>query len=527
MLKKIIRRAAKFAAALGISTTLVAALLVATASPASALSAPTISTLKAEGAFSASITWTAVPGATAYQWQSSTSTKFTSPLSGIVTTNGVPYIKDLTVAKVNYFRVRTWDAVGNVATSDWSPVKSVKPVYTWQKAGKVSLVTQNSTRLEVAWTHITGAPSYIVRAKATGKPTVYAGVESGSQVVLNGLVRNTTYSIQVCIADKPKPEADLPIRNVGAYSTAVKIKTLNNTLNGPMNLVASNATNTTVDLEFDAPDGVNAATDIYQIVYAYDTSIKKSKKTFYTADVVGSGTQAHPKFTVTGMPENRNLYAKVQVIDKATKKVRSDLTDYVLLKTLMPYGTISGKVTGYPSGKYKDVLIEAYRTTTDNQVGVLSATADLASDGKYTLNVAANAQYRVVAQYIGQDNYKSTWNNNVARYEDAPVYPNGHKLVMGETVANINIALAQGIKITGVVTNSSGSGLQDVDVSAMSGNEMIARTRTAAGGGYTLDGLTPGLAYKLHFHYLGGGKSDKNYTVTPTGNLTYTTVKLS
>lgn len=342
-----------------------------------------------------------------------------------------------------------------------------------------------STQLEVEWLHVSGAPAYIVEAH-TGTTTVRI-LTGNNTAVIKPLRRNTTYSIRVSVASDTTTTA----KQMSAWSAWMKLKTSNNALNAPTDLTVVNTTSSAATLAWTAPAGV-AATDRYAVTYALDSGLKKSPKTTLTSD-------NSPTIGLSGMTSNTNFYVRVKVVAADGKTVRSDTSDFGLVKTRAQVGVIAGTVTGATASH---VVVAAYDAS-----GELVKQVDPSSSGAFTLSVRPGT-YTVHASFIGTDPTLSLWAKDGEAGAATRSTASTYTVTEGSTVSLPGpIHLSTGGKASGVVLDSSsGNPVRDVDVTALLSGEVIARTSTDGSGAYTLDGLPSG-SYTLRLKYRGAAST--------------------
>ena len=153
-------------------------------------------------------------------------------------------------------------------------------------------------------------------------------------------------------------------------------------------------------------------------------------------------------------------------------------------------GQITGKVTNSAGTGLQDVYVEVYDAG-GSYVGDGYADAN----GDYWIAGLATGSYRLYFEDDSGD-YASEYYNNKATLATAdPV-----AVTEGQTTAGINAALAQfGGWITGKVTNSAGTGLEDVYVEVYdAGGSYVGDSYTDANGDYRIVGLATG-SHRLFF----------------------------
>lgn len=321
------------------------------------------------------------------------------------------------------------------------------------------------------WLHVSGAPAYMVEVK-TGSTTLKV-MTGNNTAVLKPLKRATTYSIRVAVA----ADASASAKRMSDWSSTMKLKTSNNALNPPTDLTVTKSATSSATLKWTPPEGV-LSTDRYSVTYALDSGLKKSAKTAVTED-------STPSITLTSMTSDTNFYVRVKVVGTDGKTVRSDTSDFGLIKTRAQTGVISGKVT---DGTAAHIVVAAYDAS-----GELVSQVDPSSSGAFKLTVRPGT-YTVQASYIGTGGTISLWSKSDSAGVPTRAQATTYTVAEGKTVTLPDaIELSGGGKATGIVTDSSsGAAVRDVDVTALLSGEVIARAATDGNGAYTLDGLPSG-----------------------------------
>lgn len=353
--------------------------------------------------------------------------------------------------------------------------------YDFTKPTKLAQTMGGSTQLEVEWLHVSGAPAYMVEVK-TGSTTLKV-MTGNNTAVLKPLKRATTYSIRVAVAADTSASA----KRMSDWSSTMKLKTSNNALNPPTDLTVTKSATSSATLKWTPPEGV-LSTDRYSVTYALNSGLKKSAKTAVTED-------STPSITLTSMTSDTNFYVRVKVVGTDGKTVRSDTSDFGLIKTRAQTGVISGKVT---DGTAAHIVVAAYDAS-----GELVSQVDPSSSGAFKLTVRPGT-YTVQASYIGTGGTISLWSKSDSAGVPTRAQATTYTVAEGKTVTLPDaIELSGGGKATGIVTDSSsGAAVRDVDVTALLSGEVIARAATDGNGAYTLDGLPSG-SYTLRFKYRG------------------------
>lgn len=465
-----------------------------------ALPAPASPTVTVEGATALRFTWTKVTSATHYKVQYSTSTSFSSTTPSRVVTENKAIITGLKVGTTYYLRVSASDAAGSTSGHTWSAVKSAKTKYFYATAPTGLEVDNTSgTSIELHWTHVSGAPGYRVRAYSKENPTVYAST-TNSAVTVTGLKKSTLYYIKLYV-EQP-PTGDLPALQQGPYSSEIQVRTSSYDLAAPSKVRVEKQAPTSIDLAWDAPDGMKSGY-VYQVQYALNSSMSQSMKWYGTKT-------ATPKLTISGLSDNTNYYMRVRVVD-ASGAQRSDRSDYVLAKTRVPLGTITGVVSGPPAG---DVVVGAYSSD-----GELAEQVSVGSGGQYTFRVRPGS-YRIHATYIGEGAYTSLWANSSTdggriTSEATPV-----SVTTGGTTTAPTVRLTPGAVISGTIVDPSGKPVSAVDVTALtahtSAREVAQLTQGDNAGKYSLKGLPDG-QYWLRMIYSNDGFKNRSIWIDVKG----------
>ncbi len=446
-------------------------------SPAQALTGLKATAL---GANTVKLTWTAVPKAPGYRVQYSANSNMSSSLyvpargaSTFLTTNSA-IVTNLAPNKTWYFRVAPVDKVNQKKLSDYSGKVSAKPGYTFAAPTKLSKVNVGATQVELEWLHVSGAPGYRVKATASGKPTVYAS-SGNSSATLKGLVRNTTYKFSVYV--ESPAVSNVPALQLGPWSSSYSVKTTNSELLAPTNLKSSKATHDAVDLSWTPPANMKSGY-LYSVRYGLNSSLSSGAKT--APPVEASSVR------LTGLKENTNYYVRVTVVD-ARKAVKSDTSDFALLKTRVPLGTLRGSVTGPPGA---DTIAMAYDAGNE-----MAQQVDVNKSGEYEFSLRPG-KYKVRIGYLGQAGYITGWAKAGADMGVVQGQATSYPVELKETTNAKTVKLTKGEEVTGVVTDSdTKKAVRDVDVTALSDTserEVMSRARTDSSGRYTLAGLPNG-----------------------------------
>lgn len=385
--------------------------------------------------------------------------------------------------------------------------------YSFKAPTALATTIVGSTKVEAEWLHVSGAPAYVISATPSGGSALTFR-SANNTVAMNGLTRNTTYTMKVAVAASANSGAS----RLSAWSKTMKLKTANNALNAPTELSVDTATTTTAKLSWTAPANM-VSTYRYSVTYALDSGLTKKAKTAVTSN-------SSPTITLTNMTVDTNFYARVKVVEDVggTWKTRSDTSDYTLIKTRAEFGYLSGTVAG-PSGS--TVVVEAYDKGSD-----VVGQADVAGNGTFTIKVRPGT-YRVLANYIGSGDYGSLWATSGSAGSVAMADGTQYSVATGETKSVGTTTLSKAGKAAGTVKGTGISGgLSNVDVTALVSGEVIARTTTDSSGDYELDGLAAG-TYTIRFKYRGISGSgvgfkptSKSATVSGTATTTVSTPTL-
>ena len=481
-----------------VAAVLTVAAALGAASTSQALSAPTNVTATVQGSSAVQVTWTAVSGATNYAVQYSKSSSFSSPTS-VVVASPEAVVTGLTVNTTYYFRVAASTAAGSTTGNSWSSSKSAKPVYTYAAPTGLAVDNMGGTSIELHWNAISGAPGYRVRAYSSGNPTVYQSTNTNA-IVLTGLKKSTNYYISVYV-EQPAT-GSLPALQQGPNSSEIQQTTSSYELAAPSDFAVASQAPTSVGLTWTAPTGMQPGY-VYQIQYALDTAMSSGMKYY-------SQTTSGTSITVNGLSPDTNYYMRIRVID-ASGAQKSDRSDYILAKTRLATGVISGKVTGAPTG---DIVVDAFTTNSE-----LAAQSNVASDGSYSLTVRPGT-YRIHVTYVGSSNYTSLWARSGTDGGRVTSEASDVSVSTGATVTAPQVKLGAGAVVNGKVVDPSGNAISSVDVSVLSGStserEVIELGRTDSSGNYSIHGLPDG-QYWLRYLYGGDGFANRSIWIDVSG----------
>ena len=238
-----------------------------------------------------------------------------------------------------------------------------------------------------------------------------------------------------------------------------------------------------------------------------------------TAVTLASTVRGYAKLRVPLPSANTNYYVRVQVINKSDRKIVSDTSQALLVKTRSKFGFISGTVrdangNALSANVCQDYVVQAYGPSTfsggtgkdlQQQVGLV--TTDRAGvttcTGDFTLEVRPNSGYTVRAAYVGKAlNWQPAWYRSGASGVAArSVGATEVAVSVGQTTKLANaIRVSTGATVTGTAKCPTGSGTAPsgtctVDVAAIiagSYNNVITPVRSNSSGVYTLTGLPAG-----------------------------------
>ncbi len=263
---------------------------------------------------SATLTWTAVPGAASYSVERSTNggttwTAVGSPTAATFSNTG------LAAGTAYSYRVRATNASGS------SSYSTTTNALTLPAAPTLSQVTADSaSQLTVQWTTVTGATSYLVERSTDNTTWTPAGTVQGTTYVDAGLTTGTRYYYRLRAANTSGPSA---------YSTSANAITLPAT---PTALTPSAVTATQVTLTWTPVTGATSYT------------IQRS-----TDGVTWStlGTSASPSYPDTALTPNTRYLYRVRSANESGNSAYTTALD-VVTATVAPTTTLAT-----PIGKTK------------------------------------------------------------------------------------------------------------------------------------------------------------------------------
>ena len=233
---------------------------------------------------SATITWTAVSGATSYgiryrivgaaTWITTTSTTNTLALSSLTSSS-------------NYeVQVATTCASGTSAYTTSSNFTTLTPCNTPTGVTVSSITT---TSASVTWTAVSGASSYTVQYRAVGTTVWTSVVSSVTTVTLSSLSSTTQYEVQV---------ATTCASGTSAYTTSSNFTTLT-PCNTPTGVTVSSITTTSASVTWTAVSGASSYTVQYRAVGTTVWTSVVSSVTTVTLSSLSSTTQYEVQVATT------------------------------------------------------------------------------------------------------------------------------------------------------------------------------------------------------------------------------------
>ncbi len=448
-------------------------------------------TVTSSSATALKVDWSDVKDAAGYRVQYSTSKSFgsgttTLPAKGQPDiTRSDTTIKGLSTGKQYYVRVADVSGSGKVGT--YSAATAAVPTYDFAAPGDLFRTKVDRDSMTVSWKGIQGAPGYTVRVAASGKPTKYFTTTTSS-VGLTGLDSDTTYSIRAYVV---QPAAGTePEKRLSDDSLEVTQATTTYKLATPDGFAMTSQGSTSVAVSWSgvagAPDGSG-----YKVSYALDRDQKVKPKT----SSLFTGTSGR----LTGLDNDTTYYGFVYLVDADGKRI-SGSSDFITIKSIVPRGTISGKVTGVTGS---DLTAAAYTSA-----GNVAEAVTVGSDNKYSLDVRPGT-YKVQLMYTGGGDYASVWarsgNDGAWTYGSASTI----EVALGKTTTAPDVDVHKGNKVSGTTVDRSGRPVPNVDLTAISGStaerEVIGLTRSdSRDGTFALKGLNNG-TYWIRAAYSGDG----------------------
>lgn len=452
--------------------------------------------------------WEDVTDASGYEVQWATNTSFTAAKTTDVTGSKalVDQLKNGLSANTTYwFRVR---ALNGTDKSGWSTAVTAKPHTTVDAPTALQAENIGGTRVEVSWLGVLNASAYQVRTYNKATREVTWTPASGTYTTVTGLTKRTAYDIGVYAAQAASD--GLPPILLSARSTQISVTTSSYELAAPSNLQLVKQAAKEVGLSWDAPTGMPADWK-YKVQYALNSAMTNA----LTSAPPGTPTSMR----LTGLRENTNYYARVLVVDEDGKQ-RSDRSTFVLAKTLVARGTLTGSVSGG-----SDLVAQAFTTGND-----LAAQTNVGADGTYSLDVRPGV-YRVRIAYVGNAEdrtnfFASRWAKRGTAGVMIASLATKVEVAYAATAKAPKVTIGAGSELKGTITDSvTGDPVADVNVVALSNEstewQVIASSRTDKAGHYTLRGLLSG-NYWIRMNY-GDGFAIKStrWTMKPDQATTF------
>lgn len=427
------------------------------------------------------VDWTDVKGAASYRVQYSTSETFdeattTLPAKGepAITDSGTT-LSGLSTGKVYFVRVADVSAAGKVGA--YSAATEARATFRFTAPGDLFRTKVDRDSMTVSWKAVSGAPGYTVRVYSKGNPTKYFTTTTSS-VNLTGLKASTTYYIRAYVVQPPA--GSTPETRLSDDSLEIIQPTTSYKLATPDGFKETSQSSSTVGLDWTGVAGAPSGSG-YKVSYALDGAQTDHQKT----TGVFKGTSGK----LTGLSSDTTYYATLYLVDGAGKQI-SGSTDFIVAKSLVPRGTISGKVFGV-SGS--DLTAAAYTLGGD-----VAQAVTVGSDNKYSLDVR-RGDYKVQLMYTGGGNKASAWARSGS--DGGWTFGAASTIVVerGKTTNAPDVGIHNGHVVTGKVVGRNGSAIPDVDLTAIGARgderEVISLTRSSAGGsddGRDADGLRAG-----------------------------------
>ncbi len=440
------------------------------------------------------VDWAAVKGAASYRVQYSTSKSFDDGTTTLPAA-GQPPITDsdttltgLAPDKVYFVRVADVSSEGKVGA--YSAATEATAKLGFAAPGDLFRTKVDRDSMTVSWKAVSGAPGYTVRVWSKGNPTKFFTTTTSS-VNLTGLKASTSYAIRAYVV-KPAAGSTSETR-LSPDSLEVVQPTTSYKLATPDAFRETSQSSSSVGLAWTGVAGAPSGSG-YKVSYALNGAQTDHQKT--------SGLYKGTSGTLKGLASDTTYYATLYLVDKDGKRLTAS-SDFIVAKSLVPRGTISGKVSGV-SGS--DLTAAAY--TTDGDV---AQAVTVGSDAKYSLNVRPG-RYKVQLMYTGGGNKASAW----ARAGGDGGWTFGAASIIevarGKTTNAPAVEIHNGHVVSGTVVGRNGQPIRDVDLTAIAARgderDVISLTRSSAGskdqGKFTLDGLNTG-RYWIRASYSGDG----------------------
>lgn len=440
-------------------------------------------------------TWPHVADAEAYtvrystvsDFSSSTTTVTVKPATASATTVSTiaNYLKASTTY---YFQVAVADVDGNRLSNYGTRVSAKTTAYALATPTGLAADNVTGTTIEVSWANVLNASAYLVRVNESGSSTYTWTPATGLYTTVKGLKKNTEYVLQVYCAQGA--DNGWPAIPQSGASSSITVKTSSYDLAAPENLRITDQKSASFTLTWDPPADMRA-TWKYQVQRALNTTMTQS--------ATWSSPVSEPELTWTGLTKNTAYYVRVRVVDE-TGAQRSDRSGYLLAKTLIPRGTIEGKVTGAPGN---DLVATAYDSS-----GEMAKQVPVDSKGEYAIKVRPGS-YKVRITYVGQGDIALAWASS-SNPAGGRIKSEGTTVTvpLEAGVAAPAVALSDGASFGGRILDTSDKPINAVDVALLSGwtseLELIDMTTTNSNGTYELTGIRDG-KYWVRMKYSGLG----------------------
>jgi hypothetical protein len=452
------------------------------------------------------VDWADVKGAASYKVQYSTEQGFgrgttTLPAQGQpAISDSKTAIEGLSTGEQYFVRVAPVAQDGKVGT--WSAATAATPTYSFASPGDLYRSRVDRDSMTVSWKAVSGAPGYTVRVYSKGNPTKYFTTTTAS-VGLRGLKAGTTYYIRAYVV---RPAAgSAPEKRLSPDSLEVVQATTRYALATPDGFKETSQAPTSVALAWTAVAGAPAGSG-YKVSYALNGAQTEGRR---WSGVV-KGTSAR----VGGLKNDTTYYATVQLVDAKGKQI-SGASDFIVAKSVVPRGRISGKVSGVTGS---DLTAAAYTTGGD-----VAQAVTVGSDNRYTLDVRPGT-YKVQLMYTGTGDFASTWAR--ADRKNGVTFGSGSavKVALGKTTTVPDVTVRKGRKITGKTVDRSGRVVPNVDLTAIAApgkeRDVVALTRSnGQTGTFAIKGLAPGTTYWVRAVYAGDGFRTESIPVRVNADL--------
>lgn len=370
---------------------------------------------------------------------------------------------------------------------------SAEASYPMAAPGDLLPAQLNSSSMQLSWGAVAGAPGYKVRVYAKGTTTRFIATPT-NQVKLTGLKKDTLYYIRAWV-EEPAGE-----RILSDNSPEVLVTTSGYTRFTPDQLTVTKQTSSSVAMKWSPVAGLGPD-DQYMLEYATDAAITAGRKT--------AGPFSTTSGSVTALASNATYFAKVYVVDSSRVRISGSST-VVTAKSLVPRGTIAGRVSGASGG---DLQALAYDSSAE-----LAGQASVSSDGTYRLSVRPGT-YQVQLAYLGTSGVTSLWATTGKAGSLVPSAATRIEVTEGATAEAPEVRVDQGATVSGTVKDSAGNTVRDVYVTALTAttSEREVVDSAASVTSYTIEGLPAG-SYWLRYIYSGDGFKTYSKAVTvPNG----------